>query len=756
MIQNILLRDNPIEFIGEDALKSLSTAKVKFLSIKNSSSHHFNITPSHPFYHPFRHLVDLESLLIEYNNVNLTNVDAVKKSTNTILPNLKIISLEGNPLKRIEKYLFYALRDSQVTEINLRHCQLHSISRKALLYLPHLKHIDLYGNPSLLMLGMGEFALSPVLAKTGIEELGLGANFLLTFPKLLLETMKNSLKSLNLSGNMLCHPGSSWIIFDHPMPKMEKLEKIKMMNALVRSIGPKTFINLPSLKRLELQGNMLTKIVKGILHVPNLEYLDLSYQCLDFQLCIKPEFDLSGLQNLTNLAFLGLDGLRKSVLDHEHFSALHKLEILKLKDTKIKVIKNFTFLGSRSLKRLDLSMNVALEDVEDLAFFGLNQLESLNISYTKKIFGTKSISLPSSFNFSNLKSLDITCTFSARCQAPHAYTVFKINLDFLSRLKNLEELRAGGNGFASWTDDIFESNTDLNILTLNDNQFNFLSDAMLSTFLRVKSLDIRNNPFVCSDNIAHFYMEVENRANLKVVGWKGGDGLECIIDPSVGNDSITFKDHAESWILDQRSLSNQNSKTSAYLTLALGGFLTSSLIGLFVFHAYRNRFFIGCYFTQKNRKSLDCPENSKEFKFDVFVSYSNTDAKWVMEALLPKLEDSKPFNLKCCIHERDFEVGMAVTENIAECIDRSRVFLIVLSKGYVESKWCLFEAHVAQSRPKAKTIIIVKEKVDSKNLNSTVRLMLSSWTYLEWPSQDHLLQSFWKRLSDSLSKKALN
>ena len=77
------------------------------------------------------------------------------------------------------------------------------------------------------------------------------------------------------------------------------------------------------------------------------------------------------------------------------------------------------------------------------------------------------------------------------------------------------------------------------------------------------------------------------------------------------------------------------------------------------------------------------------------------------------IEKQEP-RLKCCVHERDFKVGVAVTENIVDCIDKSRKFLMVLTNSFLKSKWCMFETHLAQSR------IILHNSIQSPDRNSLI------------------------------------
>ncbi len=133
------------------------------------------------------------------------------------------------------------------------------------------------------------------------------------------------------------------------------------------------------------------------------------------------------------------------------------------------------------------------------------------------------------------------------------------------------------------------------------------------------------------------------------------------------------------------------------------------------------------------------------------------DHKWVTEELLPSLENQEP-KLKCCIHERDFKVGVAVTENIVECIDRSRKFAMILSKGFVRSKWCLFETHLAHCRMldsnENNLVVVLKERVALRDMDRNLQLLVKTWTYLEWKIEKQI--EFWDRLRATILRKDSN
>ncbi|PFX30430.1 Roundabout-like 2 [Stylophora pistillata] len=86
-----------------------------------------------------------------------------------------------------------------------------------------------------------------------------------------------------------------------------------------------------------------------------------------------------------------------------------------------------------------------------------------------------------------------------------------------------------------------------------------------------------------------------------------------------------------------------------------------------------------------------------KFKYDVFVTFSNKDRHWVASNIIPLLEGNQ---VKYCIHSRDFELGRPLTDNMAESVYSSRKVLAVMSKNYLDSKFCKGELEMALYRSK--------------------------------------------------------
>ena len=82
-----------------------------------------------------------------------------------------------------------------------------------------------------------------------------------------------------------------------------------------------------------------------------------------------------------------------------------------------------------------------------------------------------------------------------------------------------------------------------------------------------------------------------------------------------------------------------------------------TLLLLFIAVTYRKRFFITFWLMRQRRKHRMMEKKDMSYLYDVFVSYNHDDHEWVINTLLPELEEKNP-KLRVCIHERDFKVDI--------------------------------------------------------------------------------------------------
>ncbi|KAJ8315424.1 hypothetical protein KUTeg_007574 [Tegillarca granosa] len=81
------------------------------------------------------------------------------------------------------------------------------------------------------------------------------------------------------------------------------------------------------------------------------------------------------------------------------------------------------------------------------------------------------------------------------------------------------------------------------------------------------------------------------------------------------------------------------------------------------------------------------------YSYDAFVAYSGEDYRWICSSFRKKLETSHSFKL--CLHDKDFEIGLSIQQNIINSICNSRKVIIDATPGYIKSKWFEFEIEMS-------------------------------------------------------------
>ncbi|KAH7937983.1 hypothetical protein HPB49_019047 [Dermacentor silvarum] len=128
-----------------------------------------------------------------------------------------------------------------------------------------------------------------------------------------------------------------------------------------------------------------------------------------------------------------------------------------------------------------------------------------------------------------------------------------------------------------------------------------------------------------------------------------------------------------------------------------------------------------------------------DYLWDGFLSYHASDAEWVRDVLLPRLE-SPPMKFRMCLAERDFIPGIAITENVYRAISQSRKSLFVISHEFCRSHWCLSELSLAQHRLFEKNgqdsmVFMKKTNVNESEMSSILQYLTKSRTYVELPPE---------------------
>ncbi|XP_028406283.1 uncharacterized protein LOC114528769 isoform X2 [Dendronephthya gigantea] len=159
------------------------------------------------------------------------------------------------------------------------------------------------------------------------------------------------------------------------------------------------------------------------------------------------------------------------------------------------------------------------------------------------------------------------------------------------------------------------------------------------------------------------------------------------------------------------------------------------------------------YLRKHKLKSKRLYESEPELRWDVFVSYSSKDFDWVKE--LCKTLEEAPFNLIVCLHQRDWEVGRTILDNMAESIYCSQKTLLIVSKSYLESSFCMQELNIAMDRQSQKALKdrVIVIKLDDVSLKSLPKILRHK-SFLDF-SNDEQRKHYKTKLLKALPRREL-
>ncbi|XP_072232518.1 toll-like receptor 2 type-2 [Leuresthes tenuis] len=382
----------------------------------------------------------------------------------------------------------------------------------------------------------------------------------------------------------------------------------------------------------------------------------------------------------------------------------------------------------------------------------LTKLTHLDISRNSYSFMPSSCSWPSTLRFLNISRAKLT-TISP-C-LPTSLEVLDLNNNDLSAftlpLPALRELYLSGNKFLRLPSGKLFPN--LQTLTIQSNTLNTFGHSDLRSYRRLQTLQAGQNKFICSCDFVTFL-----RSQFK------GDG------------DVKLTDEGDSYVCDSPlylqgepvgrvRLSVFICQRVLFVSVCCGLALFVWILICFLLWKLHTFWYLKMTWawlkakrSSKVRKSKDSLEAL--LSFDAFVSYSERDAGWVENFLVPELEepretDSQPLTL--CLHKRDFIPGQWIVDNIMSAIERSRRTIFVLSENFVQSDWCRYELDFSHfwlfDAGGDAAILILLEPLAKDNVPKRfckLRKLMSSTTYLEWPQEEERREEFWRSLRSAL------
>ncbi|KAL3888660.1 hypothetical protein ACJMK2_001025 [Sinanodonta woodiana] len=407
----------------------------------------------------------------------------------------------------------------------------------------------------------------------------------------------------------------------------------------------------------------------------------------------------------------------------------------------------------------------------DMLISGLNRLEKLD-------FSSNLCEYISSHAFANMASLTSLLlngnSLSKMVESdPEEFGIlFQQNHD-------LQILNLSANGLSRIPSEIFKTNTKLEVLDLSKN-FLHTTDWLIRAMVYLRSLNLTENRISEIDTPTRQVMkDLANRNNYSIIQVDGilvrlaGNPISCNCNQE---DMLNWLANNRQYItdidgivcsenggfisaitndMDRYRNSCEFQRYKGLLALCSIPFIATICVVLYIRH-YRHILRI-----RRIRKQLDefVQDNFHvQQRFLLYLAYSFSDSDEVLTTIYPELERRLQKELGVnenlvCISDRDFGVGVSITDEIINAVSSSCAALFIVSKEFARSRWCEFEAEIAlyQGKP---IILVTLGDVKIRSLPTSLRKVCFKWTRLEWPGANNpdKLEGFWKRLVNAIVK----
>lgn len=714
----------------------------KLRSLRLSNNHHRFITKA------FMGLDNLEVLDLSNNDIrallkaftyvpklivlNLANnkFESVKVVSNAVshLNNLQNLTLDHNVyIWHITKSDLYNLTYCNLTLFSFFNSTLQSVEFDAFSSMKSLKILEISVNY------LNEEALANITCGVtkNVEDLYFGEMLRIrTFPLKAINCLTGTnVRAIRLRYN---HISSVPVL-----PALPNLRLLSMSNCTVEAIETNAFQNLPNLEVLHMGDNKISSLSSALSSSKNLKELHLEYQKSDPLIILNYEF-----QNLTHLERLDLSHCSIHVLYKYSLFGLKNLKHTLIRSSKIERIEDFAFETLQSLEELDLQGN-GISTLSNFTFYGLNSLRGIYLTGNLIAF------LPFDFPFQFLPSLSVILMNNNQIK--------EIPKGMFSNLEKLEILTIGNNKLLPWSEKILNENATIKIFDLFRNNIDDITEMMLSEFQQVTSyLDLSENPFNCSRCGIQKFQNFCLRSNLSLklrINQSMQNIYSCVNPDSFQSENFFDFEFPEDMCYDI-----EYSELNTLVVILVCFFIIIIIIASI---CYTTRWYIRyCIFHLKtNYNSKSGRSNERLYKYDAFIIYNSADTLFVKSHLIPQLESQAP-KYKLCDHQRDFEVGRPITENILDAIENSRRVILILTEAFIKSEWCLYELHLTQHKLFAETrntLILIKLKdIDKQFYTKNISYIEKTRKCFTWTDSQIGQALFWEQIRKELGRPGIN
>ncbi|XP_026213132.1 toll-like receptor 1 [Anabas testudineus] len=440
---------------------------------------------------------------------------------------------------------------------------------------------------------------------------------------------------------------------------------------------------------------------------------------LDFSYCALSDTIFSRVEGQETIECTNLGNLTRLILLGNNLKSLQLLS------------KRMQFM--KSLQHLDLSLNTLVYDgmVECVWPPNITNMILSSNSLTDSAFKC----LPRGISTLDLQNNQISAVPSSILKLEN---LSSLNLN-ANRLRDLPVC----NGFPI-----------LQELLLKSNSIHAPSVNQLTSCPKLNTLDVSLNPFTCTCVLRSFIS-----LGVKSEKKHSHTGFQLLAWPL--DYYCSYPESVRDTLLEHISIQ----EVSCNVGILAASILCPTVVVIIAIVTLCNHLDIPwymrmiCQWTRAKHRARTRqlrPEDLVGVQFHAFVSYSQHDADWVHDTLLPNLEGPAG-GLRICQHEKNFVPGKTIIENIINCVEKSRRSVFVLSAHFVKSEWCHYELYFAShqrlTRGSDSIVLVLLEPLPQYLIPSKyyqLKSMMKRHTYLEWPQDRAKQRLFWANLRAAL------
>ncbi|EDV52498.1 toll-like receptor 13 isoform X1 [Drosophila erecta] len=543
-------------------------------------------------------------------------------------------------------------------------------------------------------------------------------------------------------------------------------------------IQQNVFKYLPELIYLDLSHSKMTRnSAVAFAHLGDkLKFLSLCYTAIPmvsstiFKNTVLEGLDLSGNPYLSyNIIDDAFDGIastlkylyfeRSNIKDLEWSKSLKKLQVLGLAGNNINALTPAMFQSLESLEILDLSSN-HVGNWYRSAFHNNSALRVLNLrSNTINMLSNEMLKDFERLDYLSLGDNDFICDCHLRAVVEVAATNNK-DPDCSYKLLNYSQTAIGEEVISLAESLIIDRKLwqSRYIPWLQRSYSNIRDFNRANHIIRLRFSSEDYKVAKCSVAQTYHLEDVDGDLTLKfqLLDYEASQ-YYCF-----NNTDQLQVDELNCQIRSMSDLTEELHRVTNTVIVIIGSIAGACILGFIIYlkrwhiHYYYSSLKSAALLSSASKESVDnfthISQRDPSAVYDIFISYCQNDRPWVLNELLPNVEETGDVSI--CLHERDFQIGVTILDNIISCMDRSYSLMLIISSKFLLSHWCQFEMYLAQHRifevSKEHLILVFLEDIPRRKRPKTLQYLMDVKTYIKWPTAKEERKLFWKRLRRSL------